>query len=562
MALVSAPEMDRFNLFATPIRTFVLGDTESLDRELSTRLGAEAKRSLGISRSNAGGWHSVPDLCMRPDACYRDLMAKITRHVDIALHDIAGGQPKGLDPGYGFSIEAWAMVMSPGDYITVHDHAAAHLSAVYYVDPGDASDAHELSGQLCFLDPRPAFAPLPGLDFSRQFLIKPTAGMLVIFPGWLSHFVHPYRGRRPRVSISCNIRIENLPRAVTIGPGEHDVLRVLFDNTPAAEVTTLCRWVALRFNLRVGVSTDENGAPWDKRGLRRCWDVLEMLPAAHVENNADLSSLTRYRSSDIEGWASPDGEAAIGYGKHDIDNTKESGNFTDASDPLRGTNMFDATVRHEIGHRVDEQVGGPAYCATDAGGAWKTWDTADGMAARMVGESNGPISNWKDEDEKKQIIDCLQSIIDDRKPEKALDRLRALPFCAEHETNREHLLKLNKIAFDAAVAALQESFSHQDPWEKGGVPLGTEQRVYQEAYDWPLWVSYKHEARDRKMSQYQFRSPGEWFAEAYAAYYQPPGKKGALMDGRDDATKQWFDDHVDPQHGAGATVTKKRDGGS
>src|SRR5262249_30649927 len=55
-------------------------------------------------------------------------------------------------------------------------------------------------------------------------------------------------------------------------------------------------------------------------------------------------------------------------------------------------------------------------------------------------------------------------------------------------------------------------------------------------------------------SRYQFRAPGEWFAEAYATYYQPPGAKGALMAGLDDATKAWFDSKVDPQHGAGGTT--------
>ncbi|WP_199351155.1 hypothetical protein [Haliangium ochraceum] len=39
-----------------------------------------------------------------------------------------------------------------------------------------------------------------------------------------------------------------------------------------------------------------------------------------------------------------------------------------------------------------------------------------------------------------------------------------------------------------------------------------------------------------------------------AAYYQPPGEKGALLAGRDDATKAWFDANVDPQNGAGGTL--------
>ncbi len=42
--------------------------------------------------------------------------------------------------------------------------------------------------------------------------------------------------------------------------------------------------------------------------------------------------------------------------------------------------------------------------------------------------------------------------------------------------------------------------------------------VYQEAYKgW--WVSYELAARSKGIHGYQFRAPGEWFAELYAAYY-------------------------------------------
>ena len=42
--------------------------------------------------------------------------------------------------------------------------------------------------------------------------------------------------------------------------------------------------------------------------------------------------------------------------------------------------------------------------------------------------------------------------------------------------------------------------------------------VYQEAYEGE-WVSYNLAARSQGIQGYQFRSPAEWFAELYAAYY-------------------------------------------
>ena len=60
----------------------------------------------------------------------------------------------------------------------------------------------------------------------------------------------------------------------------------------------------------------------------------------------------------------------------------------------------------------------------------------------------------------------------------------------------------------------------QDMWWDGAASK-THQiggRVYQQAYD-NNWVSYKHDARKKGVHGYQFRSPAEWFAELYAAFY-------------------------------------------
>src|SRR5512140_2200970 len=66
----------------------------------------------------------------------------------------------------------------------------------------------------------------------------------------------------------------HLERASVTGTAEQAALRKCFDATPAAEVTALCQWVALRFNLKVTKTSDSTGVAWDKVGLQRCWDVL------------------------------------------------------------------------------------------------------------------------------------------------------------------------------------------------------------------------------------------------------------------------------------------------
>jgi uncharacterized protein (TIGR02466 family) len=197
-------------LFETPIISFPDAGNAELDAELAQRMIAESERSPGITRSNSGGWHSVPDLSRRSEACYQDLMRRIVARVEAAFHELARFRGVPVEQRYRYGVQAWAMVMRHGDHTVVHDHAEAHFSVAYYADAGDADPAlHPDSGKLCFVDPRRGGIAIPGIELSpSQFDITARTGLLVVFPGWLQHFVQPYRGGRPRVSISANIRFE------------------------------------------------------------------------------------------------------------------------------------------------------------------------------------------------------------------------------------------------------------------------------------------------------------------------------------------------------------------
>jgi hypothetical protein len=97
------------------------------------------------------------------------------------------------------------MVMRQGDYTVLHDHGEAHWSATYYVDAGDADQRSPESGALALVDPRRGGRSIPGIESGSTFMIRPRSGMLVVFPGWLQHYVHPYRGARPRIAIASNV---------------------------------------------------------------------------------------------------------------------------------------------------------------------------------------------------------------------------------------------------------------------------------------------------------------------------------------------------------------------
>lgn len=196
--------MESFALFPTQLFVFDLPDLDAVNRELTERFLAERSSSPGVQRSNVGGWHSVPDLAQRPEPCYRTLLSAIVNRVDESvarLSHAAGAPPQ----RWRYGLHGWAMVLDDRDYVILHDHGEAHWSSAYYVDAGD--EAEEPSGYLAFLDPRRGGRAIPGLDHTT-FTVRPRTGMLVLFPGWLQHYVHPYRGRRPRISISCNVVME------------------------------------------------------------------------------------------------------------------------------------------------------------------------------------------------------------------------------------------------------------------------------------------------------------------------------------------------------------------
>ena len=190
-------------LFPTPIAVIDLPDMAEVNREIAAVLLAEEQTVPSWQRANVGGWHSVPDLSRRPGP-YQTLMRLIVDQVGAFVQVLAGDKPV---PAYRWGVTAWAMVMRQHDYVTLHDHGDAHWSVAYYVDAGD--DMPAPSGRIAFLDPRRSGRSIPELRlFGATFDLAPRTGALVIFPGWLQHYVHPYRGERPRICVSANLTME------------------------------------------------------------------------------------------------------------------------------------------------------------------------------------------------------------------------------------------------------------------------------------------------------------------------------------------------------------------
>jgi len=189
--------------FPTIIGRWLVPDAGLMNGELQALILAEESRYASLGRSNIGGWHSRTDFLNRPEPAVTALTNWITWGVNQMIAATAG--PAAL-PGT-VSLSAWATICRNGAYHAPHSHPDSAWSGVYYVDAGTINTDRSLSGVLEFLDPRAGVEAVtaPGDPYGEPVRVRPEAGLIVIFPSWLYHWVHPYAGHAPRIAISFNV---------------------------------------------------------------------------------------------------------------------------------------------------------------------------------------------------------------------------------------------------------------------------------------------------------------------------------------------------------------------
>ena len=323
-------------------------------------------------------------------------------------------------------------------------------------------------------------------------------------------------------------------QALPAGPiTDATMQRKLYNYLLASEDGARSEWATL-FEKRFGykLATDA-GARWDKASAIRVWQIADLTPGAHVEDIVRF--IRESEEGEASGWAGG-GEIGMTWGTSEMGLT-EIGAYTSDSDPMRGLNIFDATVRHEIGHIVGESAG---------------YDQPGGFVYSQFGwDTHTDFATLLEDTFLPQYPLVLSGVPN-------ADRLRGQIVAA-----LGGVTTFNESAYRAAVERVQPGLWRTIAAEpligflvsrtRGGAwnsPSAIDGRSYHVAYDWYGWCSAPTTAYSKKPSDYAMRSPMEWFAEAYATFYaeadQPGRPLGRLLAARDPALSQRFLQTVHP----------------
>jgi uncharacterized protein (TIGR02466 family) len=188
-------------LFATPVIVNEIENVAALNEALEKVILDQQSSDSGIKLSNRGGWQSKHDFPRWGGEAAKALVGKAVELAGAHTVTANSAPPQ-------WRVDSWANISGDGDFNMPHIHGGSFWSAVYYVRAGEGE-----GGQLVLHDPRMPQLRMhaPGVQFKDvgpelRVMIKPSSGLMVLFPAWLSHSVEPWEGKGRRISVAMNIR--------------------------------------------------------------------------------------------------------------------------------------------------------------------------------------------------------------------------------------------------------------------------------------------------------------------------------------------------------------------
>ena len=183
--------------FPTIIYIKDLSNALQLNQYLEQKIIQWSQQDKGVSKTNAGGWHSETDMNKKEE--YNPLIKELFNMQD----EIYQKEKLDMKPVLG---NMWANINYPGNYNRPHLHPNALFSGVYWVK------VPPQSGNFMVYDPRTGVqvtmpnrkkGALPS-ELWREVHYEPVAGRCLMFPAWLWHEVKPNESNDIRVSVSFN----------------------------------------------------------------------------------------------------------------------------------------------------------------------------------------------------------------------------------------------------------------------------------------------------------------------------------------------------------------------
>jgi len=193
------------DLWPTKIVRRTLDGAEGWNKEL-----AKLVRELERRNKNLTTDYLTPDLFNMDHAAVNWLRDNVNGTVIEYLRHI------GVDYPVNWSITGWPNVNRLGDYHDAHNHPWSYLSGTYYVKMPTTRETLPTRGdvrpgRITFYDPRPGVNMLaikgdPYVD--PEYTVLPEPGLMLLWPAFVSHFVHPNLSKETRISISFNIVLQ------------------------------------------------------------------------------------------------------------------------------------------------------------------------------------------------------------------------------------------------------------------------------------------------------------------------------------------------------------------
>jgi uncharacterized protein (TIGR02466 family) len=157
-------------------------------------LAMRAAHPQPAGRTVRQGWNSE-DMSVLEHAEFTPLRDAVRAACSAALREMGQGER-------AFYLQSWINLHDRGGFNFLHMHEGSLLSGGFYlqVPPG--------AGEFVFRDPRAGVihgyvkGGVP--NGHADVHLRPSDGLLVLFPCWMEHYVEPHDGDEPRIMVAFN----------------------------------------------------------------------------------------------------------------------------------------------------------------------------------------------------------------------------------------------------------------------------------------------------------------------------------------------------------------------